>query len=180
MTTDANKELENIKSDLADLKEDIGKLTAALADLGRERVGETAERISEKKEDLLDSLSLAEIREIMLEHYEDMLGFYGIETGLRAARKHLGWYVEQLTGTGREEVNGTNKASPLAEEMELAGWRRSFFEAESPVMVRTLIGRLFESLENHGAGERPAAKAENSASDGNIAGAGNFSGEALS
>ena len=63
MTTEANKELDNIKNDLAELKEDIRNLTTALADMGRERVGEAAEKMSEKKEDLLDSLSLAEIRE---------------------------------------------------------------------------------------------------------------------
>lgn len=27
-------------------------------------------------------------------HYEDMLGFYGAELGLRVARKHLGWWAE--------------------------------------------------------------------------------------
>jgi nifR3 family TIM-barrel protein len=28
-------------------------------------------------------------------HYEDMLTFYGIEQGLRHARKHLGWYLDR-------------------------------------------------------------------------------------
>ncbi|WP_372572799.1 tRNA dihydrouridine synthase DusB [Ruegeria jejuensis] len=28
-------------------------------------------------------------------HYEAMLGFYGSELGLRVARKHLGWYMDQ-------------------------------------------------------------------------------------
>ncbi|HRP79477.1 MAG TPA: tRNA dihydrouridine synthase DusB [Aquamicrobium sp.] len=28
-------------------------------------------------------------------HYEDMLMFYGIEQGLRHARKHLGWYLDR-------------------------------------------------------------------------------------
>jgi len=63
MTTEANKELENIKGDLADLKEDIKGLTNALKDLGKQRVDEAAEKIGKKKDDLLDSCSLAEIRE---------------------------------------------------------------------------------------------------------------------
>ena len=28
-------------------------------------------------------------------HYEDMLALYGVESGLRQARKHLGWYLER-------------------------------------------------------------------------------------
>ncbi|TKT79360.1 tRNA dihydrouridine synthase DusB [Aquamicrobium sp. LC103] len=28
-------------------------------------------------------------------HYEDMLALYGIESGLRQARKHLGWYIDR-------------------------------------------------------------------------------------
>jgi tRNA-dihydrouridine synthase B len=32
---------------------------------------------------------------MVLDHYDDMLTFYGRELGLRMARKHLGWYLEQ-------------------------------------------------------------------------------------
>nr|CAD6614940.1 tRNA dihydrouridine synthase DusB [Rhizobium sp. TCK] len=35
-------------------------------------------------------------REIVAEHYEAMLAFYGREAGLRHARKHLGWYIDRL------------------------------------------------------------------------------------
>ena len=34
-------------------------------------------------------------------HYEDMLGHYGTQIGVRAARKHLGWYLDALLGAGR-------------------------------------------------------------------------------
>ena len=63
MTAEANREIDNIKDDLAELKKDIKGLTKALTDLGKERVSETAGKIGEKKDDLLDSLSLAEIKE---------------------------------------------------------------------------------------------------------------------
>ena len=36
---------------------------------------------------------------ILLEHYEDMLGHYGIQAGLRIARKHIGWYSKGLPGS---------------------------------------------------------------------------------
>jgi tRNA-dihydrouridine synthase B len=32
---------------------------------------------------------------MILDHYDDMLTFYGTEIGLRMARKHLGWYLEE-------------------------------------------------------------------------------------
>jgi len=31
----------------------------------------------------------------VVSHYEDMLALYGIESGLRQARKHLGWYLDR-------------------------------------------------------------------------------------
>jgi tRNA-dihydrouridine synthase B len=41
---------------------------------------------------------LAEQRDILLEHYEAMLNHYGIEAGVRVARKHLGWYARGFPG----------------------------------------------------------------------------------
>jgi tRNA-dihydrouridine synthase B len=32
---------------------------------------------------------------MILEHYDDMLTFYGRDLGLRMARKHLGWYLDE-------------------------------------------------------------------------------------
>jgi nifR3 family TIM-barrel protein len=37
----------------------------------------------------------ADIATYVTVHYEDMLSFYGIEQGLRHARKHLGWYLDR-------------------------------------------------------------------------------------
>jgi tRNA-dihydrouridine synthase B len=36
---------------------------------------------------------------IVLKHYESMLTFYGIYTGMRAARKHIAWYSKGLPGS---------------------------------------------------------------------------------
>ena len=36
----------------------------------------------------------AALAEMVAGHYEDMLCFYGVELGLRVARKHLGWYMD--------------------------------------------------------------------------------------
>ncbi len=40
----------------------------------------------------------AALAEVILEHYEAMLGRYGAELGLRVARKHLGWYLDGRAG----------------------------------------------------------------------------------
>lgn len=34
------------------------------------------------------------LADLIVEHYEDMLGFYGADLGRRVARKHIGWYLE--------------------------------------------------------------------------------------
>jgi tRNA-dihydrouridine synthase B len=36
---------------------------------------------------------VSEIHEILLEHLEDLYLFYGIETGVGIARKHISWYT---------------------------------------------------------------------------------------
>jgi len=39
------------------------------------------------------------LADLVCGHYQAMLGFYGQDLGLRVARKHLGWYMDQA-GTG--------------------------------------------------------------------------------
>lgn len=39
---------------------------------------------------------LAERRDILLEHYDDILTHYGTQTGMMVARKHIGWYATGL------------------------------------------------------------------------------------
>ena len=42
--------------------------------------------------------SIGEVRALLAEHLDDHYAFYGEFTGLRTARKHIGWYVEDLPG----------------------------------------------------------------------------------
>lgn len=39
-----------------------------------------------------------EMRDLLLEHLDDHYRFYGEHTGVRSARKHIGWYLEDLPG----------------------------------------------------------------------------------
>jgi nifR3 family TIM-barrel protein len=37
----------------------------------------------------------AALADMIVAHYEAMLAFYGLDLGLRVARKHLGWYMDE-------------------------------------------------------------------------------------
>ncbi len=48
-------------------------------------------------------LSRRELRDIILAHLESIYAFYGEDSGLRIARKHLGWYSELLDAASGAE-----------------------------------------------------------------------------
>lgn len=48
---------------------------------------------------------LEEVKEIIATHYEEILKFYGIDLGVRIARKHLGWYCDTLGLKKAERMN---------------------------------------------------------------------------
>jgi tRNA-dihydrouridine synthase B len=41
---------------------------------------------------------IAEVKRLLLDHLKDHYGLYGEFTGVRSARKHIGWYVHRLPG----------------------------------------------------------------------------------
>lgn len=41
---------------------------------------------------------VAEVKRLLLEHLQDHYGLYGEYSGVRSARKHIGWYVKSLPG----------------------------------------------------------------------------------
>jgi tRNA-dihydrouridine synthase B len=43
---------------------------------------------------------VVEVRRLLLEHLQDHYALYGEDTGVRSARKHIGWYVKDLPGGG--------------------------------------------------------------------------------
>ncbi|MBR9970547.1 tRNA dihydrouridine synthase DusB [Magnetospirillum sulfuroxidans] len=54
---------------------------------------------------------------ILLEHFDEMLSHYGLETGVRMARKHVAWYSKGLHGSAefRAHVNKMVDADPVRE-----------------------------------------------------------------
>jgi len=57
---------------------------------------------------------------LVLEHYQAMLAYYGPVTGLRMARKHVGWYTKGLRGSAafREHFNRVNEPDAALAELE--------------------------------------------------------------
>ena len=55
---------------------------------------------------------VAEVQRALLEHLQDHYGLYGEYTGVRSARKHIGWYVRELPGgeAFREHMNTLDTA----------------------------------------------------------------------
>lgn len=62
---------------------------------------------------LPEALSIAEHADIVLRHTAAMHDFYGAFTGVRVARKHIGWYVAPLPGgtAFRQQVNRLDAAA---------------------------------------------------------------------
>ncbi len=73
------------------------------------------------------SLKVDKIKTTVLSHYELMLSHYGKEFGLKAARKHLGWYVESL------------EADPIAQQR----WRQNLCTADNVPLVMQHLNSFF-------------------------------------
>ena len=73
----------------------------------------------------------AALSAMVAQHYTDMLAFYGPDLGLRVARKHLGWYLDDQ-GCG-------------------AALRRDILTARDPETVLALLPRALDRARNTGA-----------------------------
>jgi tRNA-dihydrouridine synthase B len=49
--------------------------------------------------ELLAPPEVSEIHRVCREHVEDLYGFYGVDSGVRIARKHISWYTKGLVGS---------------------------------------------------------------------------------
>jgi tRNA-dihydrouridine synthase B len=73
--------------------------------------------------------SLAKQKDIVLLHFEGMLTHYGSHSGVRNARKHLGWYVEQVLPHQQDEATR---------------WRQHLFQEGDANQVRTRITEFYD------------------------------------
>ncbi|HEU5047508.1 MAG TPA: tRNA dihydrouridine synthase DusB [Rickettsiales bacterium] len=68
--------------------------------------------------------SLEEQRDIVLEHYNDMLALYGTVNGVRVARKHIGWYSSGLHNSSEFRFKANQSENPE----EVKDMLRSFYD----------------------------------------------------
>ncbi len=64
--------------------------------------------------------SLAEQKEIVLNHFAEMIEHYGEQTAIPLARKHIGWYSSGLKGSAefRAKINVTQGQENVRDEIE--------------------------------------------------------------
>jgi tRNA-dihydrouridine synthase B len=67
------------------------------------------------------TLSRMEVRDIILAHLDSLYAFYGEGTGVRIARKHLGWYCEQCFRDSAQVRRDLMGAASTAAQFALAG-----------------------------------------------------------
>ena len=75
--------------------------------------------------------SLAEQRDIALEHFDAMLAHYGRDLGLKNARKHVGWYL----------------ASSGADTATVKSWRAQLCTALEPQRVLAGLAAFYSGRE---------------------------------
>ena len=62
---------------------------------------------------------------MLLEHLQDLYAFYGTETGVKVARKHISWYTRGLRGSAAFR-HRMNQLEECAQQMAAV---RDFFVA---------------------------------------------------
>ncbi|MFB0936415.1 MAG: tRNA dihydrouridine synthase DusB [Propionivibrio sp.] len=72
---------------------------------------------------------VSEIHDILLAHLEDLYDFYGVDTGVRVARKHISWYTKGLVGS--------------------AAFRHRMNQLPDIVQQRAAVNEFFLSLAEH-------------------------------
>ena len=94
---------------------------------------------------------VSEIREVLLEHLQDLYVFYGRERGVKVARKHISWYTKGLAGSAgfRHHINQLdscieqfNAVSEFFRKLEQQAQRLRYAEAlEAEMQPVATLGR---------------------------------------
>ena len=84
--------------------------------------------------ELLPEPSVAEVRDILIAHLEHLHAFYGEASGVRIARKHLGWYAKDRPENAAFRAV-VNRAQSADEQLRLT---RDYFDALSASIVPEL------------------------------------------
>lgn len=82
----------------------------------------------------IDPPSGQALADLVSEHYEAILGHYGQFAGVRIARKHLGWYLDEARSQGGEQMPGTE--------------RKLLMTSHQPSEVLRLVSDWFTATDN--------------------------------
>jgi len=75
--------------------------------------------------------TINEIQDTIYEHYEEILAHYGFEHGVKAARKHLGWYIETLEPNLQAQKQWRAKLCTLNDPKSVKQQLKKFFARQS-------------------------------------------------
>ncbi|MBS3647101.1 tRNA dihydrouridine synthase DusB [Pseudaminobacter sp. 19-2017] len=119
---------------LADAKEVLEQSAADAVMVGRAGYGApwtagSIARMASGCEESSEAATLSALADYVIGHYEDMLSFYGAESGLRQARKHLGWYLDKHAPSTDPESRSAVMRSLDPSDVKDA-LRRAFVAAE--------------------------------------------------
>ncbi len=128
---------------LADVDAALNKSGADGVMIGRGSYGRpwfVAQAAAHLKGQKIVEPALAEQRDIVLEHYEEMLQLYGSDNGMRVARKHIGWYSSGLHSGAeyRQTVNRTTDPTLVKEII------RNFYDG---LLQKGHSARVYEKIE---------------------------------
>ncbi|SMF35496.1 tRNA dihydrouridine synthase DusB [Pseudogulbenkiania subflava] len=70
----------------------------------------------------LPAPTVAEIRQLLLEHLDELYGFYGEYSGCRIARKHIAWYTRGLRGSNEFRQAMYRLEDTAQQRMAVAGY----------------------------------------------------------
>jgi tRNA-dihydrouridine synthase B len=68
---------------------------------------------------LLEKPTVAIIYSTLMSHLDKLYSFYGNESGVRIARKHIGWYFHHLDSISQDAKNTINQASVPSQQIAL-------------------------------------------------------------
>lgn len=74
----------------------------------------------------------AEMRDLLLEHLDDHYRFYGEHTGVRTARKHIGWYLDGLPGAEEFRARMNLIDNTAEQSRAVASWFDGLVRGQAP------------------------------------------------
>lgn len=84
-----------------------------------------------KTGETLPAPSLEQQMDIVLQHYDDMLELYGVDAGVRIARKHIGWYSTGMHSSAEFRAGVNTLSDPAAVKEKVRAYFLGCIEHEN-------------------------------------------------